>query len=298
MGVLLAKVISVDDEFDGGRIKARVIPDDARLSDENLPFAFPLLPKMLHVRPKVGESVFIICADDKNARSPRYYVGPLISQPQFMHQDYAEHSSSLLRGGMATESQAPSTSPTAIGAYPNNDDIAVIGRRNSEIILRETDEKTGTAEIDIRCGVRKDNTKMSIPAEFNELHPAYIQVKYQPYGMGTEHISTNGDSAINIVADNINLISPLSSSPSIPPVKKTDNDSLIDNETYQKVLNECHQLPYGDELVKFLNAFKEAFNTHTHAWVGAGQTPIPNGAYTKMNDYPMGTLLSEHVRIN
>ena len=34
------------------------------------------------------------------------------------------------------------------GAFPNNDDIAVIGRKSEDVILKD-------GEIDIRCGIRQ-----------------------------------------------------------------------------------------------------------------------------------------------
>ena len=53
-------VTSVIDPNDGCRIKARILTDDDALSDGDLPYAFPLLPKMVHITTKVGEAVIII----------------------------------------------------------------------------------------------------------------------------------------------------------------------------------------------------------------------------------------------
>ena len=298
MGVLIGKVVSVDDDSYGGRIKVRIAYEDSRQNDEDLPYAFPLLPKLMHVRPKEGEAVFVLTADDKNAKSQRYYIGPLISQPQYLDKDYAEHSSVLLRGGVGQPSRSVMTDAESIGSYPNNDDVAIVGRRNSEIVLRENKEQgTNSSEIDIRCGVRVDRSNNN-PARFNQTNPAYIQVKFQPSPLGTDTTSDNGNSTVNIVADQINLISPKSISPAIEPIDKTDDSSLINDKKFQKIIDECHTLPYGDELVKFLNLFRDAFNSHTHKWVGAGQTPVPNDSYKSMNNYPLSKMLSKNVRIN
>ena len=48
----IAKVIQNNDENCGFRIKARIFSEDDNLSDNELPYAFPLLPKMMHVLPK------------------------------------------------------------------------------------------------------------------------------------------------------------------------------------------------------------------------------------------------------
>ena len=46
-------VVSNNDEYDGFRIKVRIYGEDDERSDGELPLAFPLLPKMMHILPKV-----------------------------------------------------------------------------------------------------------------------------------------------------------------------------------------------------------------------------------------------------
>lgn len=299
MNISIGKVVSIADEFDGGRLKVKIIPEDNRINDADLPYAFPLLPKLLHIRPKVGESVLIISAIEGDNRGQRYYIGPIISQPQYINKDDIEHSSALLRGGKAEESQAPSTNANSIGAYPTDDDVAIIGRRNTEIILRETDKENNVSEIDIRCGVRVDNNP-PIPASLNKDHPAFIQVRHSPLGLGTDYPLINGNSAINIVADSINLVSPKSVSPSIKPIGDSDsitpNAPLINDETMQQIINKCHCLPYGDVLVQFLELFRRAFINHTHSW----PTNPPCDDFNKLmlNNFTLDTMLSKNIRIN
>ena len=299
MNISIGKVLSTTDEFDGGRIKVRVIPEDNRLGDDELPYAFPLIPKMLHVRPKKDEAVLILSAVDGDNRTQRYYIGPIIAQPQDMYKDDIEHSSSLLRGGKAPESQSPSTNANSIGAYPTNEDVAIVGRRNSEIILRETDKESGASEIDIRCGVRIDN-KPPMPANLNKETPAYIQIRHSPLGLGTNYPEINGKSTVNIVADSINLISSKSATPSIPPIGDVDaenlNKSLIDDETMQTIIDKCHCLPYGDVLVEFLNIFRTAFIEHTHPWPTS--KPCDDGSKYKLTNFTLDDILSKNIRIN
>ena len=40
--------------------KIRLTPEDNGTLDEDLPYVFPLLPKMLHVKPQIGELVLVI----------------------------------------------------------------------------------------------------------------------------------------------------------------------------------------------------------------------------------------------
>ena len=44
-----ARVVSVYDEYDGDRIKARLLPADQYKTDENLVYAFPIIPKMFTI---------------------------------------------------------------------------------------------------------------------------------------------------------------------------------------------------------------------------------------------------------
>ena len=70
------------DDANAGRIKVRVDTDGNKDTSE-LPYAFPLMPKTFHVLPKVGEGVLVVTGQIGNANSQRYYIGPIISQPQF-----------------------------------------------------------------------------------------------------------------------------------------------------------------------------------------------------------------------
>jgi hypothetical protein len=74
--VRICEVISVDDKNDGDRIKVRMHPEDNhKKSIDEYDYCFPLLPKMLHVKPKVGESVMIITAIANNGDSQRLHLG-------------------------------------------------------------------------------------------------------------------------------------------------------------------------------------------------------------------------------
>ena len=57
-GVRYCKVVSVSDDTDCDLIKVKLSPEDDG-SNSDGEYAFPLLPKMLHVKPKVGEGVFV-----------------------------------------------------------------------------------------------------------------------------------------------------------------------------------------------------------------------------------------------
>ena len=78
--VRFCKVVSVEDDTDADRIKVRLSPEDNAKTIDEIDYAFPLLPKMFHVKPKIGEAVFLLLATTNDGESQRYYIGPVISQ--------------------------------------------------------------------------------------------------------------------------------------------------------------------------------------------------------------------------
>jgi hypothetical protein len=70
--IKMAHVESVEDDADGLRIKAR-LSQDGRQDINDLPYAYPLLPKTFRTVPKVGEGVLIFLSELGNNNSNRYY---------------------------------------------------------------------------------------------------------------------------------------------------------------------------------------------------------------------------------
>lgn len=284
-------VKNINDPAMGGRIQVRVPGDDLKYTDDELPWAFPLLPKMLHIMPKVGETVMVINRQLGNGRSGRYYIGPVISQPQFMYEERNENSATrVLQGSMVGPAENPEIYGKRIGVIPDNNDIAVLGRKDTDIILTDDD-------IRIRCGVKKTNDIDKTDFAFNGVHPAFIKMKHFS-GKKTTGIKNPSDyeSVINVVADKINLIG----------TNARDNDrynvdnkrDLISDEEVDRFINEAHQIPYGDKLIEFLKIFIEAFQSHTHPFVGNGKTPCKDFTYKALADYNLESILSNTTRIN
>lgn len=276
----IAKVDSVFDSDDGGRIRALVLPEDRGKSWDDIPYAFPLLPKMMHIVPKVGEAVLILTAKLDDANSQRYYLGPIIHQPQFMNFDsYEIGATTMLDGGPGSPSLAPSYDPESSGALPQIEDIALMGRKNTDIVLGENDVK-------IECGVRLLNEDTE-EIKFNRTTPTYIKLKQH-----SAELSDNSKSSATIVSENINLISTVGT----PYIDVADNKELITDDALNKILEEAHVLPYGDILVKFLGIFVEAFKAHTHPY--PGMPPVQETTYMNVNNFDLNTILSKNVRIN
>ena len=299
-GTLIIKkghVESVEDTADGLRIKARI---DADLSTplEKLPYAFPLLPKTIQSVPKVGEGAFILTEMTGNKNSQRYYLGPIISQPQFHEKcnfAYGRGDAlSLIDGGTVGELEKIGNYAATEGAYPNTNDIAVVGRGSQDVVMKENE--TGSNEVDIRCGIRNDaitqdeSNTLRGKVIFNKEDPAYIQLKYRK-GL-TSAADQEASSLTNIVADKVNIIS----NKDVNAFNLTDQKTLIKEEELDDIMSKLHQLPHGDSLIKLLDILIKAIISHIHPYAGRPACMVD---YVKeAADYDLLSILSKHVRIS
>ena len=280
----ICQVISVYDDADGERIKVKLNPEDNRKNDDELPYAYPLLPKMLHIKPKVGEAVIVFLMEASNGHSDRFYVGPIISQPQYMEKDdYGINSMSIFPGTYKEPDVAPSTKPDSHGAFADDDDIAIYGRKKGDIIITDDD-------VRIRCGSRVKDSESKGDIVFNRKNPSYIHLKHTDYDRGSD--SDTYRSTATVVADKINLIGTSSKL----PFNVTDKDKMIADEEMQKIIDRAYRLPYGEVLVDFLSLFVRTFANHVHPY--PGMPPCATPEYLETTGYNLEKVLSDTVRIN
>lgn len=293
MNINIAKVESVYDDSDGLRIKARIIHDKKK----EVMYAFPLLPKTLQTIPKVGEAVLIIYSQNGNVNSQRFYIGPVISQPQFMEK--AEYNLTGYSPATTTLNDSifeplPKISNFAVtdGAFPDKEDVALVGRHSEDIILKNN-------EINLRCGIRNkavsnDDIAQGLYGDviFNSNNPAYIQMKYRR--------QKGGESVINLVGDKINLIS-YQNNPDIQDKyvhgstdSKDENEHLIKESEMDEIIEKLHPLPYGDKLVTILEEIRRAIQTHIHPFPGL--PPITTELSPMLTDYK--EILTPYVRVS
>lgn len=263
-------VIDTKDYLDGDRIKVYikgVDPVDYSIND--IPYSFPIIPKLLHIKPKVGETVLIF-VQDNSYDSDRFWIGPIISQTHKLEYDTVA-SLSFLNSGLIKPDVAPSTDPENKGVPMEDDDVGLYGRGDSDIIVKPH-------EVRIRAGKSDDLIK------FNAVNPTYIQVKQD---------KEKNEGHINIVGDQINLLSHKSKE----GFKLNDNSDLISKEEYEKILEKAHKLPYGDVLIDFLQVFIKAMTTHVHAYAGLPPDLTQNELKNVLS-YDLNKILSENIRIN
>lgn len=300
--IYICKVIKVLDDNDGLRIRARIPYFDDNIPEEQLPYAFPLLPKFVHINPQIGEAVLIFTQAANKPSTDRFFIGPIISQPYMMSFDPYETSATKLLKGASVTKPYPKVdmNPSNTGTLPKREDIAIEGRCNADIVLKDE-------EIRLRCGHKK-NPRNSVVTDRlirNDINPAYIQIKYGVIPADVKEgrdpdpvniTNTNGynDSGlINIVADRINLLT--HDSPTY--FNLHDKNELINTDELKKVFKEAHPMVYGDLLVEYLKQLVDVFRNHIHTF--AYNPPSFDLNQKKLFDHNLNKeLLSKNILIN
>lgn len=284
-GFRICEVISIDDESDAGRIKVRLKPEDNSKPDSELPYAYPLLPKMFHIMPKVGEAVYVDTRNSNDATSLRRYIGPIISQNEFMYEEpYTLYATSTFPGSRISPMVGDSLKPETKGAYPNKNDVAVMGRKYSDIILTDND-------VRLRSGTRLVNDKNTREVRFNDKNSAFIKLNYNPEIQQADNDDYN--STATIVADKILL---LGNTPKDGNIITADTEQLITDQQLKELIEKAHELPYGDKLIEFLKMFVKAFVNHVHPF--STMIPCQTDQINNLKNYNLNNLLSNSVRIN
>lgn len=259
LGVRVGTVIETRDDLDAGRIKILISPEDNDKTDDEIPFAFPLSPKHFYIQPKVGEAALVLLSDFNNAASRRYYIGPLISQlTHLFSEEYELGSDKIFPTTPNDYSKAPSTNPELDGVFPDKEDIAILGRKNCDIIIKDND-------IRIRAGVKRVNDLKHSDISYNDEHPAFIKLNYH------KDTVKGNKSTVVLDADKIFLVS--NSTNGSTNGIASDRKELVSDEKLQELIEEGYKLPYGEKLVDFLLKFVDVFSKHTHNFSGLPPNP-------------------------
>lgn len=283
--IRLGVVTNVYDENDGDRIKVHIIPEDEGV--ENDVYAFPLLPKILHIKPKVNERVLVMNAIATDGHSQRFYIGPVISQPNHMtYEPYELANTTSTRGEIKAPDQAQSTIAKTKGAYPNEEDISIEGRKNAGVQITEND-------VRIKSGVKIVNESNNHDVNFNSQNPAYVKTKYnqqkQKTPNGNEYQSTT-----SIVGDKIIMIG----ADSKEGYNISDRDELINDDEMKKIIDKAHLLPYGDVLIEFLDIFRKALLKHVHPYVQLPPTVDTETGTLQVQQYDLNKINSDTFRVS
>lgn len=299
--ISLGEVIDVNDPNYLGRIKVRIKGSrnkggDDGIADSDLPWAFPMIPKHLAIKPRLGEAVFVFVIDESVKHADRLYVGPINSQPQYLERD-PYYFTAL--AGFTFGSEQPNinvrTIPEIIGVFPNEDDVSIQGRYNTDITQKKN-------EVLIRAGkftVTNPTTQNPYGFKFNGNTQGYIQIKND---VVVQPETNQKGTVTNIVSNKINLLTHDNGSPRF---NLADQEMLITDDELANILKEAHQVPFGDILLQYLILLKNAFLNHVHNGNGNPPTDLNASgnqlsvkAFSDNAKALEATMLSKNIRIN
>lgn len=267
--ILYGRVISNIDENQMGRLKVKVrgIDDKYNLSDSDLPYCYPLLPKFFHVIPKENEIVKVLISDINRPFSLRHWIGPVISQPQFYDFENGLTAENGTEYGLTNPDIAPNKFEKSKGIYPELDEVALLGRNNNDILLKDK-------QVTLRVGKHLINDKLVL----NTKNPGYINLR----------ISDDGTiSSIMNVANKIGLMT---------HDGKRKYNSILTDEDITKFFNTAHPLLKGDLTVEVLKKIINAILFHVHG--GAGTPPATTNPIIELSNINLDNIISENIRIN
>lgn len=272
--IFYGEVTSIEDPTDGGRIKVRILTLDSGIVDnEQLPNCYPLLPKFFHVYPKVGEIVRIFIQDMKYPERSRFWLGSVISQPQKIEFDSIYTALSTTNVGLIRPEKAPSTFPEAEGVYPTKNDIAIVGRVNTDVILRDN-------QLEFRAGKHEDGNVLKL----NVKNPASVSLNFEEKPETDDELYSN----TVVLSDKIALISH-DGNPKFKAAKLEPQDRV-------RIFNEAHPMARGDVLVQALNILRRAIIAHIHGY--SGVEPDKNSIIKDLESLNFEQILQKNIVIN
>jgi hypothetical protein len=240
--IYYGEVISIDDSTDGGKIQVKIPDLDNRTNTIDLPWCYPLMPKFFHIYPQVGEMVRVFIEDIKFPQRSRFWLGSIISQPQKIGYDSIYTALSTTNIALTLPEPAPSTYPDADGVFPIKSDIAIVGKVNTDVILRIN-------EVHIRAGKHENENILKL----NTKNPAQISLVYEKED-NTEAYYSN---AI-MMADKIAIISH-SGNPQFKAARLKPEDR-------KRIFDEGHPIARADVLVQAMEIFRRALINHIHGY--------------------------------
>lgn len=277
-------VVDNNDPTGARRIKVRINVIDDGVSDEDLMWVFPMIPKLVNIKPKKNEVVIIFYKSNNDTRNDRFYIGPIISQHQYINKSDFTNALSGLSSGSNSLKVNINDNPDSVGVFEDSEDLVIDGRDNTDIIFRKN-------SISIRAGKYSGVDDNNLPI-LNTKNPTYIQLNHN-VSLYNSNITF---SAINIVSDKINLLTHENGDPYF---NLSDKDKMISDEDMLKILQTAHPLAFGDVLLNYLLLMREVLLNHVHPYPGLTAVNM-NGddSIKKLLDFDITKILSKNIKIN
>ena len=271
--IFYGEVMSITDETDGGRIQVRIPELDNKTANNELPWSYPLLPKFFHIYPQVGEMVRVFLEDTKFPERSRFWMGGIVSQPQKIGFDSKFTALSTTNLGLTRPEKAPSTYPDADGVFPTKEDVAIVGKVNTDIILRLN-------EVHIRAGKHEHNK----PLKLNTKNPASVNMVFEPLNGNEDEYYSN----TIIQSDKIALITH-DGNPQFKAARMTPEDRV-------RIFEEGHPIARSDVLIEALEVIRMALLTHIHPY--SGMNVDKNAIIKKLEELQFELISQKNIVTN
>lgn len=269
--IYYGEVISLNDPNEGGRIQVRIPDFDNKTPNNQLPLALPMLPKFFWILPQVGEVVRVFIEDIRYPQRGRHWMGSIISQPHKIGYDGYFSALSTTNVSNINPEPNPSTFPDAFGIYPNVKDVAILGRDNTDVILKEK-------QVLIRAGKHEIDNVLVL----NKENPAFIQMDFFSLeDEGTQSTIVNMANKIALITHEGN------------PKFKSNTLSKSDID---RIFNEGHPIGRADLMVQAMEIMRKAIIQHIHGY--SGLPADKNGIITQLEKIDFSQILQENIRIN
>jgi hypothetical protein len=291
----MAKVISVDDTLNVGRIKVFIDGIDSTTGDEtNIPFAYPLMSRIVHVMPKVGEAVLVFLADNnKNYEhsfyANRFWIGPIISNYEYIKNDNHD-----VPGGSTVDFDQPITKnltydplqkkskpkketeadifpvDSSLASKPESDldNVTLVGRNNTDIIQSKN-------KVTTRAGKHKKDD----PTKLNLSNPSYSILEF-----------IDENTSYGLTASNeIFLISHKG---------RYRFKKILTNEDIEDLRKNTQSMLYGELTVKYLQILTNAFLSHIHQHPQNQPVKTESVVALEAQLRDIQNLLAKNIKIN
>ena len=286
-----AIVVNIDDPTEQNRVIARIINLDQNgkilggrdrdTPDEKLPFCVPMLPEHFHVRPLVGEMIFIFLENPSDNSAPRYWIGPITNSKLELKGQSYNAAIKIFDYTVFNVNQKTENKPKVATAFPEQADVAIQGRGDADLMLRQR-------EAYLVSGKFKPGT-----FDINTETPSYLQLKQ------FDNVKTGplkAFSQANLQSTNVNVFSPIGKFRDKNLSKFEKNDDL---QSFGDFASSLHPVVFGDELVKLLDLIIRVLLNHIHT----PQNPLLSIPESKdLQEYTVDgslqNILSKHIRVN
>jgi hypothetical protein len=262
------EVVSIIDPSGQGGIRVRITPLDNNIPDDsNIPYSYPLLSRILCITPQKGEIVNVTIPDEKSPQIGRKWAGPII--PQLDDIDFA--SKHIVQ--RSNPKKNVDLYPEAKGVYPNPEDVGLLGRENTDILLKPR-------EIVLRAGKHVVGNKLQL----NIKNPATHTLLFEE----VDDILNPTRSMQILLADKIALISHDGQ-----PKYRAAN---LDKTDREKIIADAHPMVRGDVLVKILEIYRQAIVNHIHPY--DKMQPDNSSGIPTLQEQDLETMLQKNLLIN